>query len=218
LAGRYAGLIDAAVGIHPHHAAEIDEAGWARLESLAGESGVVLIGEIGLDMFRKLSPPDRQREAFRRQLALAAQLRKPVVVHDRDAHDEIREQLLGWQGPPATGDLPTTGGPPRFRGMLHAYSGDQGMAATLASAGFAISFALPVTFRSAYGPRAAVTALPAGNILVETDSPFLGPDRERRNEPQTALRVVAGVARLRGEAPVRLAASVADAYRRLVGG
>jgi len=92
------------------------------------------------------------------------------------------------------------------------------MAVALASAGFAISFALPLTFRSASGPRAAAASLPAGVVLVETDSPYLGPGGERRNEPTTALRVAAALASLRDTTPQRLATEVGQAYRRLIGG
>jgi TatD DNase family protein len=103
------------------------------------------------------------------------------------------------------------------RGVLHAFSGDAGMAAELSAAGFLVSFALPVAFRSAVGPRAAGAVLQDGRFLVETDAPYLGPDRERRNEPTTALRVVAELARLRETTPEALVAPISDAYRELLG-
>lgn len=206
LVSRYPDLLDAAVGVHPHHAAEVDEAGWARIEELAQAPQVVAIGEIGLDFFRDLAPRDRQRAAFERQLGLAAAVGKPVVVHDRDAHDELLASLLAWSAPLAR-DRPS--------GMLHAYSGDAAMADALAAAGFLVSFALPLAFRSASGPRAAAPSLPSGALLVETDSPYLGPDRDRRNEPTTALRVATELAWLRGEPVDELAAGVAGAYARL---
>jgi TatD DNase family protein len=90
------------------------------------------------------------------------------------------------------------------------------MALELASAGFAISFALPVTFRSAEGPRAAARALPAGALLTETDSPWLAPGSGRRNEPTTALRVAAELAALRGVDPADIAAQVAATYAALL--
>jgi TatD DNase family protein len=102
------------------------------------------------------------------------------------------------------------------RGALHAFSGDAAMAGELAAAGFLISVALPVAFRSATGPRAAVAALPASALLVETDAPYLGPDRDRRNEPTTVLRVATEVARLRGETPEQVAAAARSAYERLL--
>lgn len=206
LARQHAQLL-AAVGVHPHYAAETPPDAWDELVGLAEEPEVVAVGEIGLDYFRNLSPPDIQRQAFARQLELAANVRKPVLVHDRDAHDDIRAALLGWPGP---GRSP--------RGVLHAFSGDVAMAAELVGAGFLVSFALPLTFRSAEGPRAAAASVPAGSFLTETDSPWLAPQgRGVRNEPTTVLRVVAELARLRGESQEDVAAQVGRAFDRLIG-
>lgn len=207
LAARHAPMLDAAVGVHPHHAAELDEAAWQRLEHLAADPSVRAIGEIGLDLFRNLSPPDIQREAFARQLELAARHRRPVLVHDREAHAEITASLLAWSRSPAER--------PAVVGVLHAFSGDLAMAESVVAAGFLVSFALPLAFRSAVGPRAAAAALPAGSFLVETDAPYLGPDRGRRNEPTTTLRVVAELARLRAVEPEALVAPLREAYERL---
>jgi TatD DNase family protein len=207
LAHRHAPIVAAAVGVHPHHAAEMDERSWARLEALAEEPDARAIGEIGLDHFRNLSPPDVQRHVFERQLDLAARRGLPALVHDREAHADITAALLAWDG---------GGDELRPRGVLHAFSGDALMAERLVAAGFLVSFALPVAFRSAAGPRAAAAVLAAGAFLVETDAPYLGPDRERRNEPTTALRVVAELARLRGVAPEELVPAIRAAYERLI--
>lgn len=197
----------AAVGIHPHFAATTPADAWTELTQLAGEPEVVAVGEIGLDYFRNLSPPDVQRQAFARQLELAAAMGKPVLVHDREAHDDIRAALLGWAGP---GREP--------RGVLHAFSGDAAMAMDLTEAGYLVSFALPVTFRSAAGPRAAAAEIARGTFLTETDSPWLAPQgRGARNEPTTVARVIAELSRLRGEATEEVAAQVAGAYGRLIG-
>ena len=206
LANRHPGLIQAAVGIHPHHADEAGEAAWAALEGLARDPAVRAIGEIGLDHHRNLSPPERQREAFERQLALAASRDLPVLVHDREAHDEVTTALLDWNGRSGQG----------ARGVLHAFSGDRAMAEALTGAGYLVSFALPVAFRSASGPRAAAEVLADRTFLVETDAPYLGPDREQRNEPTTALRVTAELARLRGVEPETLVAPIRSAYDALV--
>ncbi len=165
------------------------------------------VGEIGLDFFRNLSPPEAQRAAFERQLELAAARRLPVLVHDRDAHDAVRGALLAWGG--------LQGGV--ARGVLHAFSGDRPMAEELAAAGFLISFALPLAFRSAVGPRSAAATLPAGRLLVETDSPALAPAAGARNEPTTALRVAAELARIRGEPIGEVVLAVRVAYRSLSG-
>ncbi len=206
LAAAHPGLIDAAVGIHPHHASAMDEAGWARLEGLAAEPSTRAIGEIGLDFFRNLSPPDSQREAFARQLGIAAARGLPVAVHDREAHTEITDTLREWGG----------AGPNR-RGLLHAFSGDQVMAEALVAAGFVISFALPVSFRSALGPRSAAAVLPIGGFTVETDAPYLGPNRDANNEPTTTLRVVAELARLRNEQAGSMVSAIRNAYRGITG-
>jgi TatD DNase family protein len=201
LASRHSDLVDAAVGVHPHDAAAMDEAGWDRLAKLAAEPETKAIGEIGLDYHHNLSPPDLQREAFARQLALAAARGLPVVVHDREAHEDVAAALLGHRG----------------RGLLHAFSGDAVMAQRLVAAGYVVSFALPVAFRSAVGPRAAAVALPEGAFVVETDSPYLGPDRERRNEPATVLRIVAELARLRDTTPDALVEGISATYRSVLG-
>lgn len=206
LAERYAPVVHAAVGIHPHHANEMDDEGWDRLALLAGEPLNRAIGEIGIDLYRNLSSPELQREAFARQLALAATHGLAVLVHDRDAHAEVTAALLGWSG--RDGGI--------ARGVLHAFSGDAGMARSLTDAGFIVSFALPLAFRSAAGPRDAAPQVPDGRYLVETDAPYLGPDRERRNEPTTALRVVAELARLRGTDPAALISPIRRAYEALV--
>jgi TatD DNase family protein len=207
LAAAHPELIDAAVGVHPHHSAAATAAEWDELSALAADARVVAVGEIGLDFHRDLSPRDAQRAALERQLAMAAIVGKPVLVHDREAHDEVRAALLAWAGP----------GEGRVRGVLHCFSGDAELAQDLAAGGYLISFALPVSFSSARGPRAAATALSEGNYLVETDSPWLAPGGgEQRNEPTTALRVAAELARLRGTTPDAIAAGAAESYRRLL--
>jgi TatD DNase family protein len=207
LVERHAPLIAAAVGVHPHHAAELDEGGWQQLAALARDPRASAVGEIGLDYFRNLSPPDVQREAFARQLTMAAEAGLPLLVHDRDAHDDVTDALLAWPGPPRR----------EVRGVLHAFSGDAAMASRLVGAGFLVSFALPVAFRSAAGPRAAAPVLHGGSFLVETDAPYLGPDRERRNEPVTALRVVAELAALRDATVESLVEPIRATYERLLG-
>lgn len=206
LAERHAPLVQAAVGVHPHYAAQTDERAWRSIEALAADPRCAAVGEIGLDFFRNLSPPDVQRSAFERQLAMAAGRGLPVLVHDRDAHADVTAALTGWTGRASI----------RGRGVLHAFSDDVEMAAALAAQGYLVSFALPLSFRSAVGPRAAAVALPAGSYLVETDAPYLGPDRDGRNEPTTTLRVATELASLRGIEPQAVADEVRAAYERLI--
>lgn len=208
LAEAHPGLVDAAVGVHPHYAAAPSSADWDELAFLAAHPRVVAVGEIGLDFHRNLSPRAEQQAALARQLAIAAAAGKPVLVHDRDAHAEVLEALTAWTGPAGR----------ELRGILHCFSGDTELALALAAAGYLISFALPVSFSSAHGPRAAAAALPEGTFLVETDSPWLPPGgADARNEPTTALRVATELARLRGTTPEAIAAASTAAYRRLVG-
>jgi TatD DNase family protein len=102
--------------------------------------------------------------------------------------------------------------------VLHCFSGNPSMALELAAAGFLISFAMPVSFSSASGPRAAAAALPEGSYLVETESPWHAPGgADRRNEPTTVLRVAVALARLRGSTPEAIGAAAAVTYARLVG-
>jgi TatD DNase family protein len=201
LAERHAPIIQAAVGLHPHYAAQADEDTWRELEALVAHPRCSAVGEIGLDFFRNLSSPDVQRAAFERQLGVAADRGLPVLVHDRDAHQEVTAALAGWPG--------------RARGVLHAFSGDAAMAELLVARGFLLSFALPISFRSAVGPRAAAAAIGPETYLLETDAPYLGPDRDGRNEPTTVLRVATEVARLRGIEPQAVANAVRGAYERL---
>ena len=208
LAERDPPMIRAAIGVHPHYAAQVDEPAWLELESLAADPRCSAIGEIGLDFHRNLSPPDVQRAAIKRQLETAARRDLPVIVHDREAHDEVTALLLAWPGLDGR----------TARGVLHAFSGSAEMASTLTARGFLVSFALPVAFRSAAGPRAAASHVSAGAYLVETDAPYLGPDREERNEPTTVLRVTAELALLRDTDVVTVAADVRGAFDRLVGG
>lgn len=207
LAERHPSVIRAAVGLHPHHAAQVDEPAWLELESLAGDPRCSAIGEIGLDFHRNLSPPDVQRAAMARQLETAARRELPVIVHDREAHAEVTELLLAWPG--LVGRT--------VRGVMHAFSGDAEMAAALSARGFLVSFALPIAFRSAVGPRDAAARLDAGAFLLETDAPYLGPDREARNEPTTVLRVAGEVALLRGVDAPTVAGDARRAFDRLIG-
>jgi len=204
LASRHSDLLDAAVGIHPHYAAAASPPDWEAIERMAADPAARAVGEIGLDFYRNLSPPAVQRDGFARQLDLAARVHKPVIVHDREAHDDVTASLMDHA--PRGPDVP---------GILHAYSGNAEMATALAAAGYLISFALPVSFRANRGPRAAAATVAAHDLLVETDSPYLGVAPDRRNEPTTVLRIAAAIARVRNETPEDVAAAAGATYRRL---
>jgi len=179
----------AAVGVHPHDAAQADEAALDELRRLATASPkVVAIGEIGLDYYRNLSPRETQVRVFRRQLNLARQLKKPVLIHCREAHREAVEIL-------------TEEGVQEIGGVMHCFSGDGAVARQCLDLGLLISVAGPVTYPNARKLPEVVRLTPADRLVVETDCPFLPPQpyRGRRNEPAYLPITAARVAELKGE-------------------
>lgn len=199
-------FIHAAVGVHPHDAASLDEEVAATIRGLAYDSRVVAIGETGLDYYRNLSPRECQKEAFRWHLNLARELRLPVIIHDRDAHEDtlrvLKKTKLGAAG-----------------GVLHCFSGSWEMARACLDLGFYISFAGPVTFKNAVKLREVAKRVPLEWLLVETDSPFLTPEpyRGQRNQPAYVARVAAAIAAIRGLAEEEVRAATTANARRLFG-
>jgi len=196
----------AAVGVHPHDAKDLTAEALAELEALARAPKVVAIGEIGLDFYRDLSPRPAQRSAFEAQLALAARVRKPVIVHDRDAHGEVMGILREW--------APTL--PLAEKGVLHCFSGSLEMALEAVELGFLISIAGPITYPNARKLPEIAAALPLDRLLVETDCPFLAPHpyRGKRNESAYVPLVGEAVARARGVPVAEVArATTANAAR-----
>ncbi len=175
----------ATVGFHPHNAKTADDAALVELRDLARHSRVVAIGEMGLDFYRDRSPRDVQRRVFRRQLQIAAELGKPVVVHDREAHADTLEILQQW-----IAESQTTFS--EYRGVLHCFSGNLALAQAVIELGFFIGVDGPITYRNARKLPDIVKALPLDRLLVETDAPFLTPHphRGQRNEP-AYVRLVA---------------------------
>jgi len=189
----------AAVGVHPHDAAEAEEASFDELRSLAESSSkVVAIGEIGLDFFRNLSPREIQMKVFRRQLDLARQVGKPALIHCRDAHAETVE-ILRAEGVREIG------------GIMHCFSGDEAVARQCLDLGLLISIAGPVTYPNARKLPAVVKMVPADHLAVETDCPFLPPQpyRGKRNEPAYLPLIAARLAEVKGVPVEELAARMA---------
>jgi TatD DNase family protein len=184
----------AAVGIHPHDAAAADEAALAEIGRLAAAPRVVAIGEIGLDFFRNLSPPDVQARVFRDLLALARRLGKPTLIHCRDAHTEVLRGLA-------------EGGVGDIGGIMHCFSGDVAVARRCLDLGLLISLAGPVTYPNARSLPEVARFVPDDRLVIETDCPFLPPQgyRGKRNEPAYLAVTAARVAELRGEPLPRLA-------------
>jgi TatD DNase family protein len=198
----------AVVGLHPHHATQWDDAVGARLTELAAHERVVAIGEIGLDFFRNLSPPDIQRRAFVAQLELADAAELPVVIHSRDAHEATIEILASWAPTAACGD-PV--------GVIHCFSGDADLAQRYTAMGFIISFAGPVTYPKNADLREAACILPSDRIVVETDCPYLTPQfhRGKRNEPAYVAETGRFVAETRGDPTDLFAGQTTGNARRL---
>jgi len=194
----------ASVGVHPHDAQDADGEALAAIERLAAAPGVVAVGEIGLDFFRNLSPPDAQRAVFRRLLDLARRARKPALVHCRDAHAETLA-ILAEVGVGEAG------------GIMHCFSGDVAIARRCLDLGLLISLAGPVTYKNARGLPEVARFVPADRLVVETDCPFLPPDghRGRRNEPALLPLTAARVASLRREDLIALAERTSDNARAL---
>jgi TatD DNase family protein len=178
--------IYAAVGIHPHNAKTMSTSVLDSLRKLAQDPKVVAIGEIGLDYYRDLSPRTRQKEAFEKQILLAKELELPIVVHDREAHDDVLEVIRSYGRD--------------VNGVLHCFAGDLIMAQEVIDLGYLISIAGPVTFPNARRLHKLAQQLPEESIVLETDCPFLSPQSRRgeRNEPVYILETAHKVAELRG--------------------
>jgi TatD DNase family protein len=206
------------LGLHPHEAEHLDAQREA-LEGLADGGGFVAIGEIGLDFFRNLSPPDQQDTAFRWQLELARSHELPVVIHSRDADEASYAILEEWAGRVGRYLGVSADGRPREIGMMHCYAGDAELAARYGELGFLISVPGTVTYPSNQRGQDVARSTPLAGMLLETDCPYLTPvpHRGRRNEPAYVVETARYVASLRGEAPERVAAATAENARRLFG-
>ena len=162
----------AAVAVHPTEVHGLNDAGYAELAELAADPRVVAIGETGLDYYWDTVEPALQAAHFRRHIDLAHAADKPLMIHDREAHDDVL-RIVAEQGAPAAGVI------------FHAFSGDVAMAAVCVESGYILSFPGVVTFSNAPGLRAALETVPVTSLLVETDAPFLtaSPYRGRPNAP-----------------------------------
>jgi TatD DNase family protein len=211
MAEKYDGVY-ATVGVHPHQAKTVDQGVIDSLRTLARHPRVVGIGEIGLDYYRDLSPRDVQREAMRRQLELAAEMTMPVVVHSREAHEDVMFILAEW-----VSSTQAAARSVRQRGVLHAFSGDRSMAGEASALGFCTGIAGPVTFASARSLQSVVRDAPLEQLLIETDAPYLTPHpyRGKRNEPALVALVCAAIAELKGLAPRDVAQVTTENCRRL---
>ena len=193
LAAQYSEVF-AALGFHPHSAAKMRDSDLERLSELAQHPKVVAIGEIGLDFYRNLSPREVQVEAFKKQLALACRLKLPVIVHCRDAQEEVLSILTEWAY--GAGGV---GGAKEPLGVLHCFSGDRELSQRYIEMGFLLSIAGPITYPSSHAMEIA-HHIPLDKLLIETDCPFLTPQpyRGKRNEPSNVSFVAEKIGEIRG--------------------
>lgn len=195
----------AAVGIHPNDSIESTDAVLARIEELATHPRVVAVGETGLDWFREGAPRVRQEESFRAHIRIARDHDRALVIHDREAHDDIVRILVDEM--------------PLPRVVLHCFSGGPDLVATCAEHGWWMSFAGNVTFRNARPLQEAAARVPAELLLTETDSPYLTPHPHRgtTNHPAMVAVTAAFLADLRGVAVEELAETTSANARAAFG-
>lgn len=188
LAGRYP-FVYAAVGIHPEDCADWEGGHIDRLRDLAAQPKVVAVGEIGLDYYWPENPPrELQKRVFRAQLALAAELDLPVIVHDREAHGDCLDIVQEF---------------PQVRGVFHCFSGSAEMAKELVKLGWMISFTGVLTYKNARRAVEAAQAVPLDRIMIETDSPYMAPvpHRGKRNHSGYVGLICERLAQLKGISP-----------------
>jgi TatD DNase family protein len=211
--------LDASVGVHPHDAAKVDDAGWAGIARAAHDPSVVAIGETGLDYDRVFSPIPDQLTNLRRNLALALETGKPAILHCRsaadqqDAQDALLDELkaagvAGGAWAAAFGERPPA--------VIHSFSGPVDYARAVLDLGLAISFSGLVFRRGEESSREVAPLVPSDRLLVETDSPFLAPPGapRSRNEPEWVRVMAAWVAQARGAEVEPLGHALVGAYDR----
>lgn len=196
IAERYA-CVFFTVGTHPHEAAGEGAEDFAAIREFAQHPKCVGIGEAGLDYHYDCAPRDVAQRVFRGQIALARELGLPLVIHARDADDDIAAILTDEMGRG------------RFSALMHCFTSSRALAETALDLGLSISFSGVVTFKKSAGLRAIARDVPLDRILVETDAPYLAPapHRGRRNEPAYVVATASVVAEARGLKPEALAAA-----------
>lgn len=211
LTRRHPARLRATAGIHPHHAAEFDSAERDRLKDLLMQPEVIATGECGLDYFRNFSPHTDQERVFRLQLELACESRKPLFLHQRDAHNDFVAILKEY--------LPRTAG-----GVAHCFTGTTQEARDYLDMGLYIGVTgWLCDERRGQSLREAVRYIPLDRLLIETDAPYLLPrdlapkPQSRRNEPMYLPHVLHALATLRGDDAEQFAAATTDNARRLFG-
>lgn len=199
-------MIYAAVGVHPHNVIDLNNNIISALTDFASYPKVVAIGEIGLDYFYDNSPREAQKIWFAKQISLARNVKKPIIVHDRDAHEDTLN-ILKSENAKEVG------------GVLHCFTGSIEMARELMGLGFMISIAGPVTFKNANRLLDVVKFVPEDMLLIETDSPYLAPEphRGKRNESAYVRLIAEKVAKIKGKSLDYIADITTSNAKRLFG-
>ena len=194
-----------AVGIHPNSSNSFDNSAIRALHDLARQPKVVAIGEIGLDYYWDRVEHSQQQAAFERQLDLAAQLGLPVIIHCRDANNDVMATLRAWVHGDAFRQSTLVDRP--FAGVLHAFPGDLAMAEEAYDWNFVISLGGPVTFKNAHGLHLLAPMLRLDRLMLETDAPYLTPHprRGQRNEPAHVALICQQLAHLYAISPDEVA-------------
>ncbi|AUS07526.1 hydrolase TatD [Laceyella sacchari] len=197
-------FIYAAVGWHPHDAKDCTEEDLAWIRELTQHPKVVALGEMGLDYYWDNSPRDVQAEVFRRQIAIARDTGYPIIIHDRDAHEDV-VRILKEEGADEVG------------GVMHCFSGDLAIMEECLQLNFMIGLGGPVTFKTATLPKEIARNVPLDRLLLETDCPYLAPHpyRGKRNETGYVRLVAEAIAELRGITFEELAQATQENAKRL---
>jgi TatD DNase family protein len=184
-----------AVGLHPNHGLSWTSNTISELRELASNKKVVAIGEIGLDYYRDRAPKALQQSIFEEQLQLAAELGLPVIIHNREASDDILNIIQNWRKKLGNIDSELYDRP----GVMHSFSGDANLANKMILYNFKIGITGPVTFHKSQALQSVVAALPLENLFIETDAPYLTPQpfRGKRNEPANVRIIAAKIAVLK---------------------
>jgi TatD DNase family protein len=200
--------------VHPHDAREASDADLDALEAMAAHPKVVLVGEIGLDFYRNLSPRDAQIRVIERQLATARRVGKPIAVHTREAQDDMLAVLTSYSR-----DMGARLPDGRPLGVMHYFSGDVEAAQRFIELGFLISVHTSVTHPKAEMLRGVAREVPLERLVVETDSPYGAPQayRGKRNEPAYVLEAARAIAGTKGMSVEAVAATTTANASNLLG-
>ena len=195
-------FVYASVGTHPDAASEVNEEVIEKYRQMAKHPRVLAIGEIGLDYYYETVPREIQQKAFRMQMELARELKMPVIIHERDAHDDAMRIVKEFKD---------------VTGVFHCYSGSAEMARQLVNMGWYIGFTGVLTFKNARKAVETAERIPLDRIVLETDCPFMAPEpfRGKRNDPGYLYRMAERLAEIRGITPEEAQTATLENAKRL---